>query len=323
VKKLLPNIALLLGGIVAGLALAEGISRLVYKGPWQERLGKEQLQDRQWKREVRLNALGLRGRDYSATKPPHTKRVLILGDSFTFGSGLSDDSVVFPALLQKRLCADFAPRGMAIEVLNGGMTGSLTGDWVQLLEQVKDSFQPDVILVVFFLRDGTRLHLLRSFVWPIRDQIVARNRASVLYRQSYLFRLIRDYRDRLEIAEHYGQGMNDAYFGSARQTQEWTIAQANIRKIKETAAEIHARVGLVVFPALVQLDQHYPFKKICDLITEFGVRNQIPTHNLLPAFLGKNAPDLWVSPANQHPNARGHEIAASSILPFLRQLLTD
>jgi len=43
VKKLLPNIALLLGGIVAGLALAEGISRLVYKGSWQERLGKEQL----------------------------------------------------------------------------------------------------------------------------------------------------------------------------------------------------------------------------------------------------------------------------------------
>jgi hypothetical protein len=38
---------------------------------------------------------------------------------------------------------------------------------------------------------------------------------------------------------------------------------------------------------------------------------------------GKNAADLWVSPANQHPNARGHEIAANSILPFLGQLLKD
>jgi hypothetical protein len=50
---------------------------------------------------------------------------------------------------------------------------------------------------------------------------------------------------------------------------------------------------------------------------------EIPTLSLLPAFTGKNGPDLWVSPYNQHPNAAGHKIAADGILPFLRKLLAE
>ena len=78
---------------------------------------------------------------------------------------------------------------------------------------------------------------------------------------------------------------------------------------------------MVIFPILVQLNRDYPFKGICEVINTFGIENDIPTHSLLPVFMGKHGPSLWVSGYDQHPNEQGHLIAANSIVPFLRELL--
>lgn len=43
---------------------------------------------------VNENGVGLRDKDYPTVKPPNTRRVLLLGDSFTFGYGLTDDDAV-------------------------------------------------------------------------------------------------------------------------------------------------------------------------------------------------------------------------------------
>ena len=51
---------------------------------------------------VHINAHGTRGSDFAVPKPPNTIRILSLGDSRTFGWGLSDDET-YSALLQKRL----------------------------------------------------------------------------------------------------------------------------------------------------------------------------------------------------------------------------
>ena len=80
-------------------------------------------------------------------------------------------------------------------------------------------------------------------------------------------------------------------------------------------------VGLVVFPVLVELNKDYPFREVEELILRFGRENGLPAHDLLPAFLGQNAPDLWVSHFDQHPNEKGHLLAADSMFPFIKQLL--
>ncbi len=321
-KKIIQNLALLFLGIFIGLLVAEAISRIVYTKPWYERLVEEQVQN-DWTASVRRNSLGLRDQDYPTTKPSNSKRVLILGDSFTYGSGVADNAAIFPELLEKQLNAEFAKQGMTIEILNGGMPGSLTEDWVELLLKVKDSFQPDVILIVFFLRDGTRTSSMGSFFEPIRNEIVSQNQKSSLYQNVYLYRFYKDAKDRQFISENYAKALNESYLGNDLQTQEWRIAQFNIRKMKAIGEETQTKVALVVFPVLAELNDRYPFKQLGDVITNFALENEIPTHNLLPAFMGKNAPDLWVSALNQHPNALGHEIAANSILPFLRHLLKE
>ena len=61
---------------------------------------------------IRINELGLRGK---TIKEMSRKRILFLGDSFTFGSGVEEDGT-FPALVEYAL-------GDEISVVNGGQPG--------------------------------------------------------------------------------------------------------------------------------------------------------------------------------------------------------
>ena len=132
--------------------------------------------------------------------------------------------------------------------------------------------------------------------------------------------LFQDATDKTYLADKYSKVLNESYLGNWEQTQEWEIAKDNILKINMIGKELGANVGFVVFPVLLELNNNYPFKEIYEIVTKFGTDNHIPTHSLRPAFMGKNAPDLWVSAYDQHPNEIAHEIAANSILPFLRRL---
>lgn len=308
---------LLLLGSAIGLALGEGVARLLWQAPWTERLLAEQR--RHQSEHYRLNSLELRDEELTP-KPPGHRRVLVLGDSFTFGLGVEDEAAVFPAILERRLGALEGLDG-GVEVLNGGLPGSLTADWVKLWDVVAPRFEPDLVLLVFFLRDGTEISSIPDFFGRIRREIVVRNRRSQLYRHSYLYRLWRDQRDRARVARLYTERFRAAYFGDDAETAEWRRARTHLLRIRDAARARGAEVALVVFPILVELDARYPFREICELVEAFGRASDMPVHSLLPAFLGRSAPDLWVSALDQHPNAEGHAIAAESLLPFVAGLL--
>jgi lysophospholipase L1-like esterase len=310
---------LALAGLGVSLLLAEGVARRRWVAPWYQRLLTEQ---RGWQRpHHHLNRLGLRGPDVEIPKPASVHRVLVLGDSFTYGLGVRKESAPFPAVLQRQLNGDWPRRRGPYEVVNGGISGSLTGQWVELLRRVGPQLEPDVVLAVFFLRDGTRDRTISDFFGVIRDEIAQRNAESALYQASYLTRWIRDLQDRQRVARAYTETLLDAYFGAGEQTAQWHLAQRHLLVLRDRAQAQGAVFGLAVFPVLVELDEGYPFRAISDLLMEFAAAHGIPAHDLLPAFLGREAADLWVSPLDQHPNEAGHAVAADSLLPFVRALL--
>ena len=313
------RLGLIAFGVVLALVGLEVGLRITHREPWYDRLVGDQL--RQGTVAYRENADRLRDRDYDA-KPAGVRRILILGDSFTYGSGVPDEDAVFPRLVERELNRSFHLPGVdGFEVLNGGLPGSLTAAWVRLWRRVADDFDPDVVLIVFFLRDGTRTNTSGQFFGSIRRQVVRRNARSSLYAVSYIYRAVRDALDRQAVGDVYARAITDSYLGSDEQKEEWVLAQRHLRQIRNAARQRGATVGLVVFPILLDLDDRYPFAPVCDEITSFARANHIPVLSLLPAFLGQDAPDLWVSPFNQHPNARAHAIAAAAITPFVETLL--
>ncbi len=74
---------------------------------------------------------------------------------------------------------------------------------------------------------------------------------------------------------------------------------------------------LVLFPELHELDGDYPFENVHRRVREAAEGLGIPVLDLLDAFRGQDAADLWVHPTDHHPNARAHAIAASAIADFL------
>ena len=308
-RRIALNIALLAVTSLLTLGVAEAGARHAYRAPWYMRLLGDQVRNQ--KLPYHLHRWGLRGVDYPPKESGAT-RVFLIGDSFTFGLGVREDPLVMPAILE---------RSIGVEVLNGGLSGSHTRDWVELLERVGPEFEPDIVTAVFFLRDGTLIDAMGSFFRPIRDKVARRNENSRLYRHVYLYRLWRDAVDRRRVGAMYASALVRAYAGDSTETREWQAAQRNLLTMKALAAKRHAKFAMIVYPVLADLEGPYPFQEICDTLVAFAQRNAIPVHNLLDDFRGQQGPDLWVSAFDQHPNQKAHAIAAHGIEPFVRRLI--
>lgn len=73
---------------------------------------------------VSINAVGYRGRDFSVAKGT-ARRVLTIGDSFTFAWGVNDEQG-YPALLQRKLAA--RQPSEPFEVINAGFAAGYSPD---------------------------------------------------------------------------------------------------------------------------------------------------------------------------------------------------
>ena len=102
---------------------------------------------------VRINSLGFRDRrDYTLEKPANTIRILVLGDSVTFGHGALDDTT-YPYLLEQRLRA-WRP-DVRWEVWNLGVPGYNTRQELTYLQEIGPLAKPDLVVVGFYPNDFT------------------------------------------------------------------------------------------------------------------------------------------------------------------------
>lgn len=93
------------------------------------------------------NARGLRGPERPLAKPPGTKRVAVIGDSFVAAYEVPD-GVPFTAKLEG-LLNDKSP--VPIEVINVGRSGSSTIRELDLYRQIGRKFAPDVVVLAYYV----------------------------------------------------------------------------------------------------------------------------------------------------------------------------
>jgi putative peptidoglycan lipid II flippase len=98
------------------------------------------------------NSLGLRGPERPIAKPPGTRRVELIGDSFVAGYGVANDDVL-TVKLERLLNADSKS---PVEVINLGRTGSSTIRELDLYTLIGRRFQPDVVVLAYFLGNDLR-----------------------------------------------------------------------------------------------------------------------------------------------------------------------
>lgn len=104
---------------------------------------------------IRTNSFGFRDGDHSFAKPNGTFRILVLGDSFTFGWGVEADRI-YARLLQGRLLADCSNK--ALEIITAGTPAWGIEQELAWLKQEGLKFEPDLLILEFY-----------PFDWEIRN----------------------------------------------------------------------------------------------------------------------------------------------------------
>ncbi|MEW6202049.1 MAG: hypothetical protein AB1546_08740 [bacterium] len=99
---------------------------------------------------AQINADGFRDRNYPRKKPPDTIRIIILGDSFTFGWGLKQDDN-FDNRLESWLNQN--SQGSHFEVINLSLPGINHYTEQKILKTVGIAYDPDVVMVSVTLDD--------------------------------------------------------------------------------------------------------------------------------------------------------------------------
>ena len=99
---------------------------------------------------VKINSDGFRDREFSVSKPLNTFRIIVLGDSFTFGQGLELNET-FNKILETRL--NSLNDGKVYEVMNFGVGGYNTLDEVEFFKEKGLKYKPDVVIIGFFHND--------------------------------------------------------------------------------------------------------------------------------------------------------------------------
>jgi len=260
----------------------------------------------------RLNRFGFRSPDVELAKPRGVKRVVLLGDSFTFGQGVwLEDTLSYrlEGLLNTDVPAD-------TQVLNFAVGGWGSRDEILYLESEGMAFEPDLVVVVYVLNDARYaggLDLWREF----REQYQKRG-LEWSYLASYFYAAV----GRRTLARRY---VEDLVEESQQQSEKWRRSFADLNRGREIAAAGGARFAVAIFPFLYDLDETYPFRALHQKLVEYCRWNNIPVLDLFDAFQGHEYADLWVHPSDQHPNEEGHRIAADALADFIARegLLKD
>jgi lysophospholipase L1-like esterase len=260
----------------------------------------------------RINSLGFRGAETTWKKPDNTVRVVVIGDSFTFGSGVRNEHT-FPSAMQAYFSEDKSRQN--IEVLNLGAGRYNTVNEVSLLFNKGVRLDPDIVLICFFLNDTNAGGTAKAFsAW------VPENQLPLWRRYSRLADIMATRFERQRASEALVKKYIDSFRGDA---PGWIQSRKALDSARKLSEERGFKLVLAIYPVLWSLSDDYPFADIHETISNYASGLGLPVLDLQPVFKGYSGPELWAHPNNQHPNAEAHRLAGRAISEYLLSLYPD
>lgn len=272
----------------------------------------DRLEETPWCVKYEYSSKFIRDREYPRKPPDGVSRIAMVGDSFVFGEGVPIERTL-PRQVEARL-------GKHYEVINAGVVGADTADEVRLLGQIVSEVECTRAIVVFIPNDIALTRQLLARQKYINDLIVLRD----------------SYFDEHEARKWYAGHLRSLHIlGSQfelnrvhRETIQWYLdsydSSHNALNLQilandlSTLAKIpNCRVAFVIYPLMEGFERGYPLKPIHQRVQAMARSAGLPVLDLAPVFDGKSTQELWVHPADRHPNGSAHELAAQAIVEWL------
>jgi lysophospholipase L1-like esterase len=278
---------------------------------------------------IAINSKGLRDREYAYERTPGRERILVLGDSFTFGHGV-EESQTYAAVLEDLL-------GGA-EVLNSGVVGTGHDQQLLWLEEEGFKYKPDRVIWGFSSSDIPRNSVtfrrladprtsldyakprfviidgklvLKNVPTPKPDEIegiVAKLQAEEPKSRSRLIRLISDFaRD------------------SRERQEQMALTKAITEKLIADCRDAGTPLLIVYLPVEKWLTQNNPLvalkRRMADnLVRKICAAENVPLLDLTSAFqqAGPEKTHSYFIPTDGHYSPAGHRLVAGEIAGWIR-----
>ena len=254
---------------------------------------------------VTINSLGLRDDEVSLAKPEGVVRILMLGDSVTFGWGVLQDDTV-SAILEKLL--NETPGAKTIEVVNSGVGNYNTVQEITYFLSRGVELDPDIVVLNYFINDA--------------EPTPTRHNSSIL-EHSYLAVFAMGRIDALMRTYFGKEDWRDYYSGLYRpDAPGWQAALESMDALIEYTQANGIRLLIANYPELHQLDP-YPFEKVTAAVGEVATSHDVAFVDLLPSVATLEPESLWVSPEDAHPNRLASEHFADALAETLRTQFPD
>jgi lysophospholipase L1-like esterase len=272
----------------------------------------------------------------TSTPPVGVERILILGDSFTFGVGLSEEET-YLANLQKKIDALIGPNRVAL--LNAGIGGSGTAEHLAFIEDFANQIVPRAILVFvsfddfgraersplyrFRADDSLELDAATQQTSKLKRLVVGSEVYNFLIQHFHIAQFIRGAaigiafppNQQKRLAEAIGPGKADASMADrVNSSTQQRLARALFRRMKAWC-DAHA-VKLAVINNGWRSYQWLTDLLAAEDIAAFDAAPQVQ------AIIAQGL-DPYVIPEDGHPNPEGAALIAETVWPFLRSIVKD
>ncbi|MFC1823762.1 SGNH/GDSL hydrolase family protein [Thermodesulfobacteriota bacterium] len=275
-------------------------------------------------RYISTNSHGLRDQEFSLSRPEGIKRILGIGDSFTFGYKVDLDECYL-----KQLQSRLNKNRYRWEVINAGVTGYNMWQYLAYFKHYGYKFEPDIVSIGVYFDDfygdpptikqpsvHQRYHSLSS----VRLNNFIRNTVDLMkIRYRYLFeaKWLRSIEDRRLYIERtqYNLLLN----GSSKE-ELYDNFEQRLQEFAEIAKERNIYVIVIFIPDIIQV--HNPkFQAVNKALESMCRKLEVEFLDITPFF--EAIPDiksLYLLPHDAHTSPKGHRIIAREVEKRVRKM---
>ena len=273
---------------------------------------------------VHVNSLGYRGRELARNKATGEIRILMVGDSFTYGDFVNDEETL-PAQLERELqrwCA-------GIVVVNAGIGGTTIDTHARMVERALP-LGPDLVIETFSENDLDDLG--DPSAW---DQFASNRRLKSHFPLSIVFPALRrlalwnfalDARARLSARYAASAGGLDPTGEAARSRRRAArlsllgVYTDALTAMRDRLAAQGVGLVLALFPSHLSLRKDGSTEQL-EWLMRIGSEASITTVNLLTPMResGQALERLYLLPRDGHPSADAYAVAARFLANVLRR----
>lgn len=263
------------------------------------------------------NGYGFRGEPVDVVKPPGVRRIVMLGDSITFGNSVPWTQT-FSFVLQQLLNQQAGRR--EFEVLNLGVSGYNTGQELATLRELGLRFSPDLIVLNVCLNDSDPVKTLSAIglVNEVGIQEPGDVNLRTIVASSYLltalkYALITAFENHPDMLRTLNSP--DIFLDSRIREVSWSEMKEQMQVIFAVAREQQIPIVMVIYPYSSQVGLPSAQLEPQQDLLAFAAANGVPTLEASPVYV--NQPEDMFVDRFIHLSPHGHRVIAATMRDFL------